>query len=74
MVEKNTDLVRRSALTDIDDRFCVGDSVREMRRLMTEVTQKEVTADTVNAAVGCVSAINNTIRTAILAAKFLSDK
>jgi len=45
-----------------------------MRRLMTEVTQKEVTADTVNAAVGCVSAINNTIRTAILAAKFLSDK
>ena len=41
---------------------------------MTEVTKNELTADTVNAACNCVSNINNTIKTAIAAAKFLSDK
>lgn len=64
---------RRKALTDINDRFGVGDSVKDLRHLMKEVTKKEVTAETVNAACNCVGNINLTIKTAIQAAKFLSD-
>ncbi len=42
--------------------------------MMKEVTKKEMTADTVNAACNCVTNINNTIKTAIAAARYLSDK
>lgn len=65
---------KRAALTDINDRFGVGASVKQLQKLMQEVTQKEVTADTVNAACNCVQNINLTIKTAIQAAKFLSEK
>lgn len=65
---------RRLALADINDRFGVGDSVRQLQTLMKEVTKKEVTADTVNAACNCVSNINQTIKTVIQAASFLSGK
>lgn len=65
---------KRAALTDINDRFGVGESVRQLQSLMKEVTKKEVTADTVNAACNCVQNINLTIKTAIQAAKFLSDR
>lgn len=64
---------RRSALRDIDDRFQVGDSVRQLKHMMNRVTEKEMTADNVNAACNCISNINTTIKTAIAAAKFLSD-
>jgi hypothetical protein len=40
---------------------------------MKKVTEKEVTADTVNAACNCVQNINVTMKTAIQAAKFLSE-
>lgn len=65
---------KRAALTDINDRFGVGESVRQLQGLMKEVTKEKVTADTVNAACNCVQNINLTIKTAIQAAKFLSDK
>ena len=65
--------MRREALTAIDDRFGVGESVKHLRKMMTEVTQKEMTPDTVNAACNCVSNINSTIKTAISAAKFLAE-
>lgn len=41
---------------------------------MKEVTKKEITADTVNAACNCVQNLNLTIKTAIQAAKYLSEK
>ena len=65
---------RRVALTDINDRFGVGESVRQLQALMKEVTKEKITAETVNAACNCVHNINLTIKTAIQAAKFLSDK
>lgn len=64
---------KREALTDINDRFGVGDSVRQLQKLMKQVTEKDVNADTVNAACNCVQNINLTIKTAIQAAKFLAD-
>lgn len=68
------DRSRRDALTDIGDRFQISESVRQLQHLMRKVTEKEMSADTVNAACNCVGNINNTIKTAIAAAKFLSDK
>lgn len=65
---------KRAALTDINDRFGVGESVRQLQGLMKEVTKEKVTADTVNAACNCVQNINLTIKTAIQAAKFLCEK
>lgn len=65
---------KRMALSDINDRFGVGESVRQLQGLMREVTKEKVTADTVNAACNCVQNINLTIKTAIQAAKFLSEE
>lgn len=67
------DHYRRRALSDISDRFQVAESVNKLQHLMGEVTKKEINADTVNAACNCVNNINTTIKTAIAAAKFLSD-
>lgn len=77
MAEKSVAVLtdaKRNALSDINDRFGVGESVRQLQGLMREVTKEKVTADTVNAACNCVQNINLTIKTAIQAAKFLSDK
>lgn len=65
---------KRDALIDINDRFGVGESVRQLQGLMKEVTKEKVTAETVNAACNCVQNINLTIKTAIQAAKFLAEK
>lgn len=70
---RDEDETRKKALGDINDRFGVGDSVKQLQSLMKTVTQKEVTADTVNAACNCVSNINSTVKTAIMAARYLSD-
>lgn len=68
------DEAKRLALTDIQDRFHIGASVNHLQQMMTQVTSKEVNADTVNAACNCVSQINQTIKTAIAAAKFIAEK
>jgi hypothetical protein len=65
---------RKNALTDIGDRFGVKDTVKHLQKLMSDVTKEEITPDTVNAACNCVQNLNLTIKTAIQAAKFLSDK
>lgn len=64
---------RALALRSIDDKFGVGESVKHLQSIMHRVTEKEVTADSVNAACNCVATINNTVRTAIAAAKFLAE-
>jgi len=77
MGEKDVIIVderRKNALTDIGDRFGVKKTVEQLQSLMTEVTKDKITPDTVNAACNCVQNLNLTIKTAIQAAKFLSDK
>ena len=67
-------MTRMTALNEINDRFGVGDSVRHLRSLMGKVTEKEMSADTVNAACRCVGQINETIKVAIMAAQFMSKE
>lgn len=61
------------ALSEIQDRFGVSDTVKQLQFMMSEVTKTTISADTVNAACNCVQNLNLTIKTAISAAKFLSD-
>jgi predicted metalloendopeptidase len=75
MSGKNIEVVdtrNKQSLTDISERFGVVDTVRSLQKMMKEVTQKEITPDTVNAACNCVQNLNLTIKTAIQAARFLS--
>lgn len=77
MGDKNIEVIGESkqlALREISDRFGVVDTVKALQRMMNEVTKKEVTPDSVNAACNCVQNLNLTIKTAIQAAKYLSDK
>lgn len=75
--DQSSDEIRNDkaiALREISDRFGVVDTIRTLQGMMTEVTKKEITPDTVNAACNCVQNLNLTIRTAIQVAKYLSDK
>lgn len=77
MADKNVEIISSSkglALRDISDRFGVVETVKSLQSMMNEVTKKEITADTVNAACNCVQNINLTIKTAIQAARYLSEK
>lgn len=58
---------------EISDRFGVVNTVKQLQSMMTEVTKKEVSPDSVNAACNCVQNINLTIKTAIQAARYLSE-
>lgn len=68
------DQSKQVALRDISDRFGVVDTVKTLQHMMKEVTKEKITADTVNAACNCVQNLNLTIKTAIQAARYLSDK
>jgi hypothetical protein len=77
MSDKDIEVVdksKRAALKDIGDRFGVVDTVKTLQGMMKEVTKDKITPDTVNAACNCVQNINLTIKTAIQAARFLSEK
>ncbi len=65
---------KQVALREISDRFGVVDTVHMLQHMMSEVTKKEVTPDSVNAACNCVQNLNLTIKTAIQAARYLSEK
>ena len=67
------DQTKQIALREISDRFGVVDTVNQLQVMMKEVTKKEVTPDSVNAACNCVQNINLTIKTAIQAARYLSE-
>lgn len=58
----------------INTTFRVGESIEHMHKLMKDVTSSELTPNTVNAACNCVARINETINTAIQAAKFLNER
>jgi hypothetical protein len=74
---KNVEVIEQGkqvALREISEQFGVVDTVRTLQKMMKEVTAKDVNADTVNAACNCVQNLNLTIKTAIQAARYLSDK
>lgn len=58
----------------VNETFQVSNSIEHMHKLMKDVTKQELNATTVNAACNCVARINETINTAIQAAKFLNDR
>jgi hypothetical protein len=61
-------------ITFIDEKFKVGGTINHLHKMMTEVTKEDMTAANVNAACNCVARLNETITTAIQAAKFLNDR
>ena len=67
------DSTKQFALREISDRFGVVSTVNQLQEMMKEVTKKEVSPDSVNAACNCVQNINLTIKTAIQAARYLSE-
>jgi hypothetical protein len=77
MDNKDVEIVgksKKNALREISDQFAVGDTVKTLQRMMNEVTKDKITPETVNAACNCVQNLNLTIKTAIQAAKYLSEK
>lgn len=76
MSGKNLEVIpngKQLALREISDKFGVVDTVKTLQHMMKEVTKKELTPDSVNAACNCVQNLNLTIKTAIQAARYLSD-
>lgn len=61
-------------ITFIDDKFKVGETITQLHSMMKDVTSKELTPATVNAACNCVARLNETINTAISAARFLNER
>ncbi len=64
---------KKAAVAFVDNQFGVSKTVQHLQTLMTEVTKDRITADTVNAACNCVQNLNLTIKTAMQAARFLSN-
>jgi hypothetical protein len=52
----------------------VVETVKTLQHMMKEVTKEKITVDTVNAACNCVQNLNLTIKTAIQASRYLSEK
>lgn len=76
MANSDVEIIGKSkqvALREISDRFGVVETVKTLQGMMKEVTKDKITPDTVNAACNCVQNLNLTIKTAIQAAKYLSD-
>ena len=68
------DKSRKAALKEVSERFGVVDTVHTLQRMMKEVTKDKITPDTVHAACNCVQNLNLTIKTAIQASRYLSEK
>lgn len=64
---------RKAAVKFVDQQFNVSQTVNHLQKLMTEVTKDRISADTVNAACNCVQNLNLTIKTAMQAARFVSN-
>lgn len=74
---RQVQVVRKSQedkITFIDDKFKVGETITQLHSMMKDVTAKELTPNTVNAACNCVARLNETINTAIQAARFLNER
>lgn len=58
----------------VNEEFRVSESIGQLHHMMKEVTKQEITPSTVNAACNCVARLNETVDTAIKAARFLNEK
>ncbi len=58
----------------IDEKFHVGDTIGQLHKMMKEVTKDQINPSTVNAACNCVARLNETVNTAITAARFLNER
>lgn len=58
----------------VNEKFMVTDTLTQLHKMMTEVTSKEINPATVNAACNCVARLNETVNTAITAARFLNER
>jgi hypothetical protein len=58
----------------IDSQFNISGTMTHLNTMMKEVTKKEITPNTVNAACNCIARMNETINTSIQAARFLNDR
>ena len=58
----------------IDQQFNIGKTVEQLHHMVTEVTKKEINPATVNAACNCIARLNETVNTAIQAARFLNER
>jgi len=65
---------RRKDIEFVNDTFNLKSAVEHLHSMMKEVTKEEVSAKTVNAACHCIQQLNQTIDTAIKAARFLREK
>lgn len=77
MSGKNIEVIdsgKQIALREINEQFGVVDTVRTLQKLMKDATAKEINTDSINAACNCVQNLNLTIKTAIQAARYLSEK
>lgn len=64
---------RRSDVAYIQDQFNIKSSVEHLHSMMRKVTEKEFSAQNVNAACHCIHQLNETINTTIKAARFLRE-
>ena len=67
-------ITQKDKIQFIDQQFKVGESITQLHHMMKEVTKQDINPATVNAACNCVARLNETINTAIQAAKFLNER
>lgn len=72
--DRRTVVTQQEKVNFIDEKFKIGDSINQLHHMMKAVTEKELNPATVNAACNCVARINETVDTAIKAARFLSER
>ena len=58
----------------IDESFHIGATINQLHHMMKTVTEEQINPATVNAACNCVARLNETINTAIQAARFLNER
>lgn len=67
-------ITQQDKIRFIDEQFKVGDAITQLHSMMKSVTKDQINPATVNAACNCVARLNETINTAIQAAKFLNER
>ena len=71
---QQTKMTQPEKVQFIDQQFKVGDAISHLHNMMKEVTKDQINPSTVNAACNCVARLNETINTAINAARFLNER
>ena len=71
---KSAAITQQEKIKFIDTQFRVGESIEHLHTMMKSVTKDAINPATVNAACNCVARLNETINTAIQAAKFLNER